>query len=130
MPTDPITDTLPSDTLETFRQNANANADRRLWQNISEQTTDYTVADGVDTVLVDVSASTTVTVTLPDSASSYSGRMILVVAKSVGASGQLDVDVAGGSDTVNGTTSVSKTAVGHWWFMADGTSNWMILTSA
>ena len=130
MPTDPITDVAASDSLETLRTVTNTNHDRRFWMNVSVQTADYTVAAGVDCVMVDVPAATTVTVSLPDGATENSGRQILVVARTVGASGQLDVDCTDGSDTVDGSSSVSKTAVGHWLLMSDGTSDWMIVATA
>lgn len=130
MPTDPITDVQASDNLETLRTTTNTNHDRRFWMNVVEKTADYTVAAGEDCILVDVPAATTVTISLPDGAAENSGRMILVVARTVGASGQLDVDCTDVSDTVNDAASVSKTAAGHWLFMSDGTDDWMVVASA
>lgn len=130
MPTDPITTVAASDSLETQRTVNNTNHQRRHWRNVLVKTADYTVAAGVDAVFVDVPTSTTVTITLPDGASENSGREILVVARTVGSGGQLDIDCADGSDTVNGASSVTLSAAGHRLLISDGTSNWYVLASS
>lgn len=130
MPTDPITTISASDSLETLRTTSNTNHQRRFWRNVVTKIADYTVEDGVDAVFVDVPAATTVTITLPDGAVEYSGREVLIVARTMGGSGQLDIDCADGSDTVGGASSVSMTVAGNQRLViSDGVDDWHVITT-
>lgn len=126
MPTDPVT--LPQTTDDLGKLGMEIVYDglqKRHWWHVNAVSSDTTVDDDTEFLLVTATASGGVGVNLPDAATA-AGQSVIIGSATV-ASGQTITITPSSGDTVNDTSSLTITVTGKFvHLISDGTSNWIL----